>query len=295
MPRPPRSTLFPYTTLFRSHDRLDTRAAHADAGPHWVHVAVVRHHRDLRPSARLPRRPLHLHDTLVDLRHLLAEELDQQAGMRPREDDLRALGGELDVENEGADAIALPVALARDLFLLRQDRVGPAEVHDDVLLLEALHDAGDELAFAALELVVDDVALGVAHALDDVLLRRLRGDPAELLRRQLGEQLVADLGLGTELAPSPLGRDPVQRVLDLRDDRPDLEELHLADLGVELGLDVLLLSEGLLSGREHGVLEGMDDDVAVDPLLLAHLLDDAIEICLHHAYCPLLRCVHVGW
>src|SRR5439155_811728 len=158
-----------------------------------------------------------LHDPFVDLRHLVAEELDQQAGMSPRQDDLRALGSELDVENEGADAIALPVALARDLFLLRQDRVGPAEVHDDVLLLEALHDAGDELAFAALELVVDDVALGVAHALDDVLLRRLGGDPAELLRRQLGEQLVADLGLGIELAPSLLDGD--ERTHDAADGR----------------------------------------------------------------------------
>src|SRR5439155_145421 len=127
-----------------------------------------------------------LHDPFVDLRHLLAEELDQQAGMSPRQDDLRALGSELDVENEGADAIALPVALARDLFLLRQDRVGPAEVHDDVLLLEALHDAGDELAFAALELVVDDVALDpllLAHLLDDAVQIGQHQASCPLLRR----------------------------------------------------------------------------------------------------------------
>src|SRR5881628_515508 len=268
------------------HDRLDTRAAHADAGPHWVHVAVVRHHRDLRPSARLPRRPLHLHDTLVDLRHLLAEELDQQAGMRPREDDLRALGGELDVENEGADAVALPVALARDLLLLREDRVRPAEVHDDVLLLEALHDPGDELALAALELVVDDVALGVAHALDDVLLRRLGGDPAELLRRQLGEQLVADLGLRIDLCARHLERHLVLGVLDVLDHHLDLEQLDLAQLGVELRLDVLLVAEGLLGRRQHRLLERLHDDTAVDPFLLAHLLDDAVQIRQHQASCP---------
>src|SRR5439155_26505637 len=107
----------------------------------------------------------------------------------------RRLGCELDVENEGADAVALPVALARDLLLLGQDRVGAAEVHDDVLLLEALHDARNELGLSTLEFVVDDVALRVAHALDDVLLRGLGGDAAELLGREPLELVVTDLGL----------------------------------------------------------------------------------------------------
>src|SRR5688572_32125509 len=50
--RPPRSTLFPYTTLFRSFDdvdlfaaqladdRLDTRALHADAGADRIDVGM---------------------------------------------------------------------------------------------------------------------------------------------------------------------------------------------------------------------------------------------------------------
>src|SRR2546425_9751955 len=50
--RPPRSTLFPYTTLFRSHERRrgavvpDARVAgrRAGAGPGWL---VVRHRGDL--------------------------------------------------------------------------------------------------------------------------------------------------------------------------------------------------------------------------------------------------------
>src|SRR2546430_13400718 len=57
--RPPRSTLFPYTTLFRSHDvhgaeralgRLD-QGAHADAG-HRIHRGRCRPPRD-RKSTRL--------------------------------------------------------------------------------------------------------------------------------------------------------------------------------------------------------------------------------------------------
>src|SRR5207244_230119 len=211
-------------------------------------------------------------------------------GRRPREDDLRALGGELDVENEGADAVALPVALARDLLLLREDRVRPAEVHGDVSLLEALHDAGEELALAPLELLVGDVALGVAHGLDDVLLRGLGGDAPELLRWQLGEELVADLGLRIDLRVCHLERHLVLGVLDVLDHRLDLEQLDLAQLGVELGLDVLLVAEGLLGRRQHRLLERLHDDAAVDTLLLAHLLDDAVQVRLHGASLTLRAC-----
>src|SRR5436309_15671563 len=96
-----------------------------------------------------------------------------------------ALISALLLEDEGPDAVALAVALTRDLLLLGQDGVRPTQVDDDVLLLEALHDPGEELALAALELVVDDVALSIPHALDDVLLGGLGGDAAEFIRRQL--------------------------------------------------------------------------------------------------------------
>src|SRR5438094_6135794 len=272
------------------HHRLHARTAHADAGADRIDVAVVGGDRDLRPPARLARRALHLDDALVDLGHLLLEELDQQPRGGAREDDLRPLAGELDVEDVGADAVALAVALARDLLLLGEDGVGAPQVHDDVFLLEALHDAGEELALPPLELVVDDVPLGVAHALDDVLLRGLGSDATELLGRELGEQLVADLGVRIELDARLGERHLILRVLDVVDDRLDLEEFHLAQLGVELGLDVLLVTEGLLGRRQHRLLERLDDDVAVDALLLAHLLDDAVQVRLHGASLTLRAC-----
>ena len=196
--------------------------------------------------------------------------------MRAREDDLRPFARELDVEDVGADAVTLAVALARDLLLLRQDRVGAAQVHDDVLALEALHDAGEQLAFPVFELVEDDAALGLADALDDVLLCRLRRDAPELLLRQLREQLVADLGVGIERRLRVLHRDLVRRVGGL-----DLEELDLADVGVELGLDLVLEPERAARGGQHGVFEGGDDDALVDAFFLAHLLDDAVQIRKH--------------
>src|SRR5262249_49913984 len=204
--------------------------------------------------------------------------LDEEARVRPRQHDLRAFARQLDVVDERSDAIALAIALARDLLLLGQDRVGAAEVHDQVLLLEALHGAGRELALAGAELLVDAVTLGVAHALDDVLLRGLRGDAAELLGRQLREELVADLRLGLGGLPRVAEERLVSDVLDLRDDALDLEQLALAHLWVELRLDVLVGAERALGGRQHGLLERLDDDLAIDPLLLAHLLDDTIEV-----------------
>jgi hypothetical protein len=179
------------------------------------------------------------------------------------------------IEDEGANAVALSIALAWNLLLLREDGVGAPEVHDDVLALEALHDAGEQLALPVFELVLDDAALRLAHALDDVLLRRLRGDPPELLLRELRQQLVADRGVGVERRLRVLDRDVVRRIGDLVDDGLDLEELDLADVGVELGLDLVLETEGATRRREHGLFEGRHDDALVDALLLADLLDDA--------------------
>ena len=46
--------------------------------------------------------------------------------------------------NQRADAIALAIALVRNLLFFGQDCLGAAEVDDHVLALEALHDAGDD-------------------------------------------------------------------------------------------------------------------------------------------------------
>ena len=72
------------------------------------------------------------------------------------------------------------IALAGNLLGRRHHRLGVAEVDRVGALLHLLDNAGDYVAFAVLVLIVDEVALGLADALDDHLLRRLRGDPAEV-------------------------------------------------------------------------------------------------------------------
>src|SRR4029078_12269688 len=77
--------------------------------------------------------------------------------------------------------------------------LGAAEVDDDVAELDALDDAGDDLADAVLELFELALALGVADLLEDHLLGGLGGDTPELDRGQRIDDEVADRGALLEL------------------------------------------------------------------------------------------------
>jgi len=270
-------------------DRLHASTTHADASTDRIDVTVVGVHGDFRTAARLARCAFNLDDPLVDLRHFLLEQLDQETRMSPGEHDLRPLARELDVDDEGTDTVALAVALARDLLLLRQNGIGASEVHDDVLALEALHDARKELALPILELVENDGPFGLAHLLDDILLGSLRGDPTKFLLRELRQQLVTDLGLRVELFLGILHRHLIRGIRDLVDDGFDLEELDLADVRVELRLDLMLETELPARRGQHRLFESGDDDAFVDTLFLADLLDDAIQIGLHVVSFPTYR------
>src|SRR5262249_10092423 len=80
--------------------------------------------------------------------------------------------------------------------------------------------------------------------------------------------------------------DLVLRVDHLVDDDADLEQLDLADLRVPLCFDLLLRPVGALGRRQHRILQGFHDDPAVDPLLLAHLLGDSIQVRQHRRLLP---------
>ena len=266
------------------HHRLHPGALHAHAGAHRIDVGVVGGHRDLRPSARLPGRSLDLDDPFVNFGDFLLEQLDQHARVGARQHDLGSAAGHLDADDVRPDAVALPVAFPRDLLLFRQDRVGPAQVHDDVVLLEALHDAVDQLALAVLELVEDDLALDVPHPLHDVLLGRLGGDPAEHRGVDLHQQLVAQLHVRVQRVAGLVEIDLGVGVRHVVHHHLGLEDLDLADVGVVLGLEGPLGTERLLGRRHHGGLDGLDEDLPVDALFLGHLLDDPTQILLH--LCP---------
>ena len=115
--------------------------------------------------------------------------------MGARQEDLRAARLLAHIDDVGAHPVAGVEVLARDRLLAAQQRFGAAEIDDDVAELDALDQAVDDVADAILELVVLAAALGLAHLLDDDLLRRLRGDPAEIDRRQRIDDEVAELEL----------------------------------------------------------------------------------------------------
>lgn len=114
--------------------------------------------------------------------------------MRARQEDLRPAHFRAHVEQVGADAVARPEGLARDHFVPAHDALAAAQIHDDVAVLDPLHDAVEDLADAVLVLVELAGALGVAHLLDDDLLGRLGGDAAEIEGRQGVGDDVADEG-----------------------------------------------------------------------------------------------------
>ena len=129
-----------------------------------------------------------------------------KSGWARDEEDLRPAVLAADRHDQRADAVADADHLARDLLVAADDALGAAEIDDDVAELDALDDAGDDLAGAVLELLILALALGVADLLEDHLLGGLGGDPAELDRRQRVDDEVADRGALLELLRALRGR-----------------------------------------------------------------------------------------
>ena len=174
----------------------------------------------------LARDRLDLDHTVDELRNFELEQAPHETGVRARHDDLRALRGLADLDDVRLHARAVVVAVARNLLGLRQQRLDPAEVEQRVARVGLLDDAGDDVAFAAGVFLVLHLALGLANALQDHLLGRLRGDAAEVGGRVV--PLAGDVAVFVEL---------------LRD--------H-ADLA---GLDVDL-DQRLLGGVGHALVRG---------------------------------------
>src|SRR5205823_12240758 len=86
-------------------DRLDARALHADACADRIDVALARVDRHLGAVARFADRAADHHGAVIDLRHFLLEQLDEQRRIRAREHDLRSLGAAIHALDDRADAL----------------------------------------------------------------------------------------------------------------------------------------------------------------------------------------------
>jgi hypothetical protein len=255
----------------------------------WTRVdaAVLGHHRDFGARARVAGNRLDLDDAVVDLRHLLREQAGHELGMGARQEDLRAARLRTDVVDIGAHPVLVAERLARLHLVPAQDRLGAAEIDQHVAVLDALDLADHDLADAVLVLAVLALALGLAHLLHDHLLGALRGDAAEVDRRQRLQDVVADLRRGIALA-RVLERDLRGRVGDLLGDLEVAIQPDVAGLAIDFGDDLVLLSV-LAAGRGLDRLFHRDDHVLdADALLLGDVLRDPDQFQAAEAR----RCVH---
>src|SRR3989449_3967716 len=155
--RPPRSTLFPYTTLFRSGDRdplaLAAREAHAPLADERVVAVGARH--DEVVSVRLARRAHDLLERRVGppVRDVIADRVAEEEVLLRDDADLRA-------ERRLRD-VAQIVAVERDPP--RGHVMEAGHEVDEGGLARARHaDEGDDLALADLERdLLQDHLLGV--------------------------------------------------------------------------------------------------------------------------------------
>ena len=155
---------------------------------------------------------------------------------------------------------------------LRQARFGAAEIDDDVRSFHAFHDAVQKFADACVKFIVDGVALGLAHLLQDDLLGRLRRDPAEHIGRLRVGDLSAHLDAGALFA-SFGERNFACGVGDFVDHRVDGKHVHGAGFGIELRADILFGAVVFPRRHDHRVFDRRDDDLGLDVLFPADLLD----------------------
>ena len=209
------------------------------------------------------------------------------------------------------------IPLAVHLLGTWEQRLDPPEVDEHVVAVaRLLDDPGDDLALAIDVLLVHDRPLGLADALLDDLLGRLRRDPAEVVRGHVG----ADDLVGWHLRPVEIeilvGDQRVLALAGLLLDLLELGDPRLAGVLDEANLDVLgnldsvdaklalavELDLGMAGGvgrllvrREQRVLERGDEDALLDSLLLLDRVNPFDDLLAHVVNPSSIRpCDYVG-
>ena len=186
--------------------------------------------------------------------------------MGAAQEDLRAARLFAHVVDIGAHAVAVAEAFARDQLVAAQQRLGPADLDHQVAVLGALDHAVDDLTHAVLELVVLLLALVFAHPLHNHLLRRLRGDAAEIDRRQRIDDVAAKLDVRLELFRD-VDRDLGFLVLHNLHRLGPARQAHIAGLAVDRGADVLLVAVLGTASLLDGLLHRLEHFLALDGFL----------------------------
>jgi hypothetical protein len=265
--------------------RGHARAAHPDAGALRIEPRVVRLDGDLGADARVARRGLDLDQPLLDLRDLELEQTHQELRRDPRQDELRPLGGAVDLGDERADAVAHAQHFLGDQLVARDHAFDAARLDDHVAALDALDRAGQQVVLAVEEVVEDLLALGVADLLQDHLLRRLRADAAEGHRL---ERLLDDVaqrerrGALRRVGDRELVRGLL--VVLVGHDGPAAEGLVIAGFAVDRHARVDFVGKALFRRRRERRLERREHDVLGHVLLARQRVDQQQQFAVHVAF-----------
>src|SRR5581483_2271201 len=216
--------------------------------------------------ARIARAGLDLDQALADFRHFDLEQLHHEFRRGARDEQLRPAHFRTHLEQIAAHAVAYANGFARNGLVARDEafRVA-AEIDVEIAALDALDHAGHQLADAILEGIHHLRALGLADALHDHLLGRLRGDAAEfrildLLLDELADLRAGALVLGVHLAQLEIRRFHLAVV---GDHFPAAESFVVAALAVDADADIRLLAGiALLGGGRQRGLDRLEDHLA---------------------------------
>jgi hypothetical protein len=130
------------------------------------------------------------------------------------------------------------------------------------------------------ELLVDHVLLDLADALHDRLAGGLRGNATEILRRHLDLELVANLGVGLELARL-CKSDLVVRVLHLLDDERLRKRADVTRLRVDVDAQLTRDGKRLLRGGQQRAGNRLDKDVAADSSFALEVVEHGEHFSVH--------------
>ncbi len=108
-----------------------------------------------------------------------------------------------------------------------------------------------------------------------VLLLRLLGVLGQV--EDLEAEILTDLSVVEAVASGVLDRDLTLRIVDFLHDRHELIEVDVPRFVAEAGLELTSHPERALGGRQDGLLHRLDQHGGIDALLLADLLDDALQ------------------
>ncbi len=188
-----------------------------------------------------------LHLAVVNFGHFVLEQTAQHVLVSAAQNDLRAATVASYLGNIRANFIVGAITLSGDLVLARHNRFRTPQADRQRPVTDALHRAGDEIAFTLNKFLVQCFTFGLADALQDNLLGCLRGDAAKTdARLNRHHDRVANLRIRhmlSRLVERDLGLIGLNRIDDLffqvnvrlsgRID-PSLDTLVVADVGIAL-------------------------------------------------------------